>query len=74
MGRKSSYFARPDKGWKLSWHYDGPLGRAMCGRSGNSTENINLVDCKECLKRMLKGGIIDEATYQSLRDRSEQSD
>jgi hypothetical protein len=66
MGKRS-YHAKLAKGWKHSWHYDGPLGNALCGRSsGLSTNDITIVNCKLCLDKMLKERIINEETYTKL--------
>lgn len=65
--RKTSYVAKAKKGWKMSWHYDGPLGKAICGRpSSYSTSVVNRVNCKKCLEIMRKENIINEETYIEL--------
>ena len=64
--RKVNYTAKELQPWAVSMHYDGPLGKAICGRSSKqSTDKIELVNCKLCLDKMLKGKIIDEETYNS---------
>ena len=70
--RKTSYVAKPDKGYKIAWHFEGPLGKALCGRmNSNATVDISMVNCKLCLNKMLERGIIDETTYNELRNSGE---
>jgi hypothetical protein len=70
--RKISYVANLDKGYKTAWHFEGPLGNVMCARMGsNVTSNIKFVTCLRCLIKMREQGIIDEATYNELRNSGE---
>lgn len=70
--RKTKYVAKPDKGYTMTWHFESPLGNAICARmSNNVTSNIKFVTCLRCLAKMRERNIIDETTYNELRNSGE---